>query len=223
MALEKVKIYAYGDNNYSDYLGIFYQVPLNPEKMSLSRNLQFNNDDSSMGKREMTQFQGYGSDSLSFDIVIDGTGITGDDIDVTEELKNLQEVLYDYNDEKHMPNHLLVTWGEDNKFLCQLKTINIEYSLFKTNGDPLRAKVSLQFVENSNPELINNVHQPASPDMTHIKVVSEGDNLLQMCQDVYGDKKYYIAVARINGLTNFRDIKVGSQLLLPPLEKTRRR
>lgn len=223
MAGEKVKIYAYGDNNYNEYLEKYYEVPLNPEKMSLARNLQFNKDDSSMGNREMTQFQGYGSDSLSFDIVIDGTGVTGKVIEVTEELKTLQEVLYEYNDEKHMPNHLLVTWGEDNKFLCQLKSINIEYSLFKTNGDPLRARVSLQFIENSNPEMINNIHQPASPDMTHIRLISEGDNLLQICHDVYGDKKYYIAVARVNGLTNFRDIKVGSQLLLPPIERTRRR
>ncbi|MCB0643883.1 MAG: hypothetical protein KDC44_19685, partial [Phaeodactylibacter sp.] len=114
MAGEKVKIYAYGDNNYNEYLEKYYEVPLNPEKMSLSRTLQFNKDDSSMGNREMTQFQGYGSDTLSFDITIDGTGVTGQVIEVTEELKTLQEVLYEYNDEKHMPNHLLVTWGDEN-------------------------------------------------------------------------------------------------------------
>jgi hypothetical protein len=38
-----------------------------------------------------------------------------------------------------------------------------------------------------------------------------------MCNSIYGSSAYYIEVARANGLTDFRDLVVGSQLLFPPL------
>lgn len=222
--LEKVKIYAYGDNAYSDYKDKFYEFKINPEKMTLSRSILYNEDDRSTGaERSPKQYQGHGTDTMSFDIVIDGTGVASEVLDVDDELKTLQEVLYEYKDDTHKPYHLLIAWGKDNKFLCQLKSINIEYSLFKPSGETLRAKVSLQFEDNTNPETVQNISQPASPDLTHMKLVSQGDNLLQMCHDMYGDKKYYIAVARINGLTNFRELKTGSYILLPPMQKRKSR
>jgi len=39
-----------------------------------------------------------------------------------------------------------------------------------------------------------------------------------MCNSVYGSSGYYIEVARVNGLTAFRGLVVGSQLLFPPLQ-----
>ena len=43
---------------------------------------------------------------------------------------------------------------------------------------------------------------------------------MRICDDVYEDEKYYIEVARVNGLTNFRSLKPGTNLMLPPIDKT---
>ena len=40
-----------------------------------------------------------------------------------------------------------------------------------------------------------------------------------MSKKIYGDSKYYLEVARVNQLTNFRKLTPGQELLFPPLEK----
>jgi hypothetical protein len=39
-----------------------------------------------------------------------------------------------------------------------------------------------------------------------------------MCQQIYGDPRYYLQVARFNGLKNYRRLAVGQELLFPPLK-----
>jgi nucleoid-associated protein YgaU len=56
-----------------------------------------------------------------------------------------------------------------------------------------------------------------SPDLSHILTVRAGDILPLMCFDVYGSSAYYPQVARVNGLTEFRQLTPGTQLLFPPL------
>ena len=59
----------------------------------------------------------------------------------------------------------------------------------------------------------------SSPDLTHERVVKEGDNLPLMTYRIYGDPKYYLEVARVNGLTNFRKLTPGQKIVFPPIEK----
>ena len=49
-------------------------------------------------------------------------------------------------------------------------------------------------------------------------MVKEGDHLSLMTQRMYGDPKYYLQIAQVNGLTNYRKLKVGQPLLFPPLK-----
>ena len=49
--------------------------------------------------------------------------------------------------------------------------------------------------------------------------VKAGDNLPAMCRDIYGDASYYLQVAEINELTDFRNLSPGAKLLFPRLEK----
>jgi len=51
----------------------------------------------------------------------------------------------------------------------------------------------------------------------------DGDTLPAMCDRLYGDSKYYIAVAAANGLTSFRDIKPGTPLVFPPKDDLKKR
>ena len=42
----------------------------------------------------------------------------------------------------------------------------------------------------------------------------------QLCFAIYGDPRYYLQVADVNGLGNFRDLEAGVNLVFPPLAKT---
>ena len=60
-----------------------------------------------------------------------------------------------------------------------------------------------------------------SPDLTHFRIVKKGDTLHLMCFKIYGDSKYYIQVAQVNKLGNFRNLAVGSEIFFPPFDKTK--
>ena len=59
----------------------------------------------------------------------------------------------------------------------------------------------------------------SSPDLSHVKLAKRGDTLPLMCQDIYGDVNMYLEVARVNGITNFRDLEPGTEILFPPIKK----
>jgi len=48
--------------------------------------------------------------------------------------------------------------------------------------------------------------------------VKAGDTLPLLCHRVYKDSTYYLDIARINGITNFRNIRPGMRLKFPPLK-----
>ncbi|MCK5703624.1 MAG: LysM peptidoglycan-binding domain-containing protein, partial [Cyclobacteriaceae bacterium] len=58
-----------------------------------------------------------------------------------------------------------------------------------------------------------------SPDLTHFKIVKEGETLPLIAKKIYGDSKYYLEIARVNNINNFRRLKTGQQLVLPPIDK----
>ena len=59
-----------------------------------------------------------------------------------------------------------------------------------------------------------------SPDLTHIRTVQSGDTLPLLAKAMYGSSRYYLVVAEANGLDDFRNLKPGTKLFFPPLEKT---
>ena len=62
-----------------------------------------------------------------------------------------------------------------------------------------------------------------SPDLTHRRVVKEGDTLPLLCREIYGAPAYYLRVAQVNGLDDFRILTPGQELFFPPFDTSRRR
>jgi hypothetical protein len=195
-----------------------YIAKINPEKFSFRRAVRFNEDENANTAGDAKQHEGYEGDTLTFDLIFDGTGIATQHTDVEQEIEDLLEVAYDYQGDTHEPRYLIVVWGNFG-FKCKLQNITLDYTLFKSDGVPLRAKASLTLIGSINSEVEELKANKQSPDMTHIKTVRIGDTLPQLCKDVYRDPKYYIQVARHNNIINFRNLRLGSRIVFPPLEK----
>ena len=192
---------------------------INPEKFSFSRSISSTKEKKPIkADGAASQVQGAGLATLNFDLMFDGTGVIDDKTDVEKKLQELQDVVYNYEGEIHAPLFVRVTW---NKFIfyAHLKTLNIECSLFDTTGHVLRAKASLSFTEYRNNKRTDAESWNRSPDLTHIKTVRIGDTITQFCKNIYDDPNYYTEIAKVNELVNFRNLKLGSQLFFPPLEK----
>jgi nucleoid-associated protein YgaU len=164
------------------------------------------------------KYVGSQSEKLSLkELILDGTGaVPGSVIPVKTQVANLRKTTYDYVGVKHEAPIVQLVWG-GLIFYGRVESLKFDYTLFKPNGDPLRAKVTMSLVEYNSPPEIVKESQPSSPDLTHLVVVRAGDTLPLLCERIYRDPAYYLEVARINGLTAFRQLQPGERLRFPPL------
>jgi hypothetical protein len=97
--------------------------------------------------------------------------------------------------------------------------MEITYSLFKPNGDPLRAKITATFIKYETEEAILAANRISSPDLTHQRVSRAGDRLDLLTFNIYDDSGFFLQVARANDLTSPRNLKAGQELFFPPVNK----
>ena len=91
--------------------------------------------------------------------------------------------------------------------------------MFRPDGSPLRAIINATFTEVLSQPAAQGEDKKSSPDLTHIRVVKEGDTLPSMANDIYGDFSYYLEVAKANNLQDFRNLMPGQKLYFPPFDK----
>lgn len=135
---------------------------------------------------------------------------------VADQVQALRTLTCDYDGAMHSPRFLTLAWGT-LLFKCRLETLDLNYTLFKPNGMPLRARADAKFLGFTDEAELNAKIKKNSPDLTHVLTVRAGDTLPLMCNRVYGRSDYYSQVAEVNGLTGFRDLRPGMQLVFPPL------
>lgn len=196
---------------------------INPSELSLKRKTEFSTcvpmGDAASG-RNFSKMQ---PDTLTFSTVFDGTGVvpmpTGSKLppEVEDQLEALNKIVYAYNGQQHQPDVVQIVWGR-LLFNGRLTSLDIDYTLFKPNGAPLRAKVSMSFQGYKTRQEATLEADASSPDLSHLVVVRDGDTLPLLCHRIYGDSSYYVDVARFNGLHAFRTLKPGLTLHFPPLE-----
>lgn len=205
------------DGNVTGIRSEGFKVKLNPSSYSRERSIEYS-DKKAMGQHAgEAKFSAYGVDTVKFDLILDGTGVTGDSkTDVETQIKSLESVVYSYVGNKHEPNVVRLLWGSLILY-GRLTSMSMEFTLFKPSGAPLRAKVSLSFRGSMTAEEESRRANRSSPDLTHSVEVKAGDTLPLLCYRIYQDSSYYMEIARVNNISNFRDLKPGTRLYFPPI------
>lgn len=199
-----------------------YTVMINPSELSRQRSIRSSRTRSAGGVAQSSQFAGYGDDTLTFSLTLDGTFATEQapeeaTHDVDDELAALSQVVYDYNGEKHEVMPVRITWGTLS-FDGRLTSMSTQHTLFAPSGKTLRAKVTLSFQGVMSSSKASATADKKSADLTHQVRVADGDTLALLCQRIYGDPAYLVAVARHNGLGSLRRLQPGQVLQFPPLD-----
>ncbi|MBT3385303.1 MAG: LysM peptidoglycan-binding domain-containing protein [Prolixibacteraceae bacterium] len=231
--LIKLQIKAYRDEQFSDEVSEGeFKTLLNPENYTFKYKIEQNEEQASGTSASATRFNKALPEDLDLTFVFDRTGVitdygaAGTDDDKTykdegrgviDDIEKFKHVIFDYNGDEHRPNFLIISWGS-LLFKGTLSEMDITFKLFKPNGTPLRAQAQAKFKGFVEDNLRVAFENNSSPDLTHVRTVKEGDTLPLMSFRIYGDSKYYIEVARINKITNFRKLNVGQRIFFPPFE-----
>lgn len=210
----------------NDIGGKQFEVMLNPSSYRHHRKICYSKRHEFGQIASASKFDGIQPDTVSFNIVVDGTGVTKTPIpglgskDVTTQMETLNKVVYAYDGESHEPNHVKLAWGV-MIFYGRLLTMSVDYTLFKLNGEPLRAKVDLEFQGFMPKSEQDRRKNQSSPDLTHLVEFRQGDSLPLLCYRIYEDSSYYLEVARVNEISAISDIAPGTRLVFPPLSQGR--
>ncbi|NNM82258.1 MAG: peptidoglycan-binding protein [Burkholderiales bacterium] len=196
-----------------------FEAMLNPSSYNHTYSIRYNRK-KALGQLASDQkFSNVEPEKVNFDLVLDGSGLvdmTNGAKDVKTQIQKLNDIIYKYDGNVHQPNHVRLLWGSFI-FFGRMSSLSVDYTLFTPTGQPLRAKVKIAFDGFVSKEEEALVANRSSPDLTHLVEVKAGDTLPILCHRIYGDSAYYLSVARINGITNFRNIRPGTRLHFPPL------
>lgn len=223
MGKDLMEITAYDDNQYSGLGSSQCTVQINPASYTHEHTIDYNKFQPIGSPGTSIWYKGTPPEKVSFDIYFDATGAvsTGSlftsQTPVSDQIDTFKSVCFTYNGSIHEPNYLIISWGT-LVFKCKLTSLSISYTLFQSDGTPLRAKLAVSFEEAIAAEDIASEADNQSPDLTHFVEVKEGDTLPLICYKIYGDSSYYTEVAEYNNLLSFRDLAPGTKLYLPPLK-----
>lgn len=221
--LEKLAIQAYKDPKFSQKQGSPFKVMINPEKYSRTFAIEFNEQQAMGTSGGGPAYSKSLPESIKLEFIFDGTGAVpspagGTVKTVDKWLSEFKEIAFDYNGDIHSSNYLVISWGS-LVFKCRLQQFSVDYTLFKEDGTPLRAKVNADFKEFTDPETVSKESANSSPDLSHVHTFTSGDSLPLLCYKIYDDSSMYMEVARANDIVNIRNIKPGTQVYFPPIKK----
>ncbi|MEH1945269.1 MAG: hypothetical protein V7L01_34335 [Nostoc sp.] len=232
--LEKLKILVYGNRLRFGLPQDTFEAMFNPESYSLRyenvyQKYQGVNTSGRTAKYSLSKPQ-----KLSLKLILDDTGVADYGLsgfataafvgklkgtkDIYKQVNRFLQLTTYMDGKSHEPKFLKIEWG-DLIFDCRLESVDVNYTLFNRSGQPIRAELETVFIGDIQNSKRIKQENKNSPDLSHSRTVKGGDKLPLMAQEIYGNSAYYIQLARTNNLNNFRKLKTGTNIKLPPIKE----
>ncbi len=166
---------------------------------------------------------------LFFDTTEDGMGEGA--ISVTRHTDRIYE-LTKIEPERHAPPTCHFLWNDEfpgndvsahvgnqkrNSFWCIVESVKQEFTLFSSQGVPLRATLNVTLREFKPLEKQLAELNLSSPDRTRAHVVVSGDRLSAIAADHYERAGEWRRIADANGIEDPRRLRPGTILHMPPV------
>jgi len=116
----------------------------------------------------------------------------------------------------HAPPICKVSWGHFI-FECVLDHANEKFTLFLSDGTPVRATLTVTFKEYIDVDKLVRTEPTQSADHRKLRVVKSGDRLDNIAGEEYGDPENWRAIAAANRLDDPADFEPGDVLIIPAL------
>lgn len=146
MSISKLVIKAYSDEKFGAEKGEF-SASINPANLKITSSVDYEKSQG-MGSPSMAlRYNVSPPKELSFKLLFDNTGIFPDsDKNVKEQLDNLQNLVYTFQEDINAPYYVRVIWGVID-FKGKLTSLETSYTMFQSDGAPIRAEVDIVVLE----------------------------------------------------------------------------
>lgn len=204
------------------------EVLFNPNTYSITKSVSWNSAASSNAAAGKTQrghnapalqFSGGQSRTLSLELFFDTTEEADpakqDVRNLTNKIVKLTRIVRDLNPQR--PPVCVVSWGQvtppgsDFPFTGVITQLTQRFNLFLTDGKPVRATLTVAFMEYLDP---TNDELQNDPEFT-TRLVKRGDSLSSIAGEVYHDPSMWRVIADANALDDPRQLPPGLRLNIP--------
>jgi len=219
--IKKMKIMVYNTAKMEDKDHVDDFIALvNPESYAIDMKTETKGGQGQGTSGKQQKFSLKLPDEFTFEFLLDNTGIIDGkpSDDISKQLIKLQDLMFKMEGKVHEPRHVYIIWG-NFKFKGRVTNMTITCKLFNPDGSPIRASVKLTVKKSDEEQLRILEERKGSPDLTHKRMIKKGESLPWLCNIIYGDPKYYVQVASVNKISNFRNIQEGTEIYFPPFNK----
>jgi len=191
----------------------------NPNRLSLSKSVEWRRKPARMaGQASLPEFVGSGPRSLSVDVFLDATSEHDNSVEEGVEKLMIACVPTKTSLRKKKPASPWVRfeWGtaKSVSFDGVLSSLSVDYSLFDTDGKPLRATCSLS-IEEAGADTPGQNPTSGSREARRTHRVVAGDSLPQLAWREYGDATAWRVIAEANDIDDPMVLEPGRELLVP--------
>lgn len=211
---------------------LVFQAMYNPTSYSQTYKSEYVKLEKTDVSATEVQLKRVANQTVNFKLLIDGTGASPasslSGLNVTSIISSavkgvdpviqyLLQAVLGLNKITHEANNLVLIWGV-YFFRGRAQSVTVNYTMFDRIGRPLRAEVDISFLQSEG------VKSPLSlfaqsPDITKTYTVKAGDTLPLIAQQEYDDESFYMEIAKVNNLKNYRRLEPGMTLVMPPFNK----
>ncbi len=215
--LEPAKIYEVDESGEYNG-GISVPCMFNPFEYSVSKSNSYQEESKNRSDVPEVEFKKAGPQTLKLSLTFDTYEDKEDVSRTTVELWKLMEAKTRKEGNKNKkipPPEVAFEWGVF-KFVAVITDMTQKFTLFRSDGTPVRAKVDVTFTQHKDTK--DYKHQnPTSGggDIERTWRVIAGDRLDTIAYAVYGDATRWRIIAEHNGIVDPLALPVGRQLTIP--------
>ena len=215
MALEKAVLI---NTNSGDRVS----VQFNPEEYTLNRDINYAQAAIPGSSAPLLQFAHGNMQTLEMELLLDtyeahkasgSSNAAG--ADVRPLVKKITDLM-NIDPSTHAPPVLLFTWGTLS-FTCVLARASQKFIMFRPDGTPVRARVTVTFNEFKNGDLDAKEVKRETGDYSKVYVVGQRETLSAIAGRVYANAQTWRPIAIQNGIDEPRTLAVGQRLRVPQL------
>ena len=211
-----------------------FPASFNPTEYTLSKNAQFAEHPIPGLDSPILQFVRGQAETVSLDLFFDTSddGMGANATPVTTKTDKFYR-LVKMSGSAHAPPICLFTWGtgfagsslgrewasqgREHGLKCVIESLRQRFSLFSSEGVPLRATLTVGLKEYKTvQEQVQRINLQ-SADQTHSYTLCQGETLTDVANAVYGDPTAWRPIADRNSVTDPLAVAAGSILEIPPL------
>jgi len=192
------------------------EVQFNPSEYSIDRGATYAVMPVPGLQTPIQQFIRGDADQLTLELFVDETSSRNAG---KESVKSRLETLRTFvriNASLHAPPVCQFVWG-DLTFVGTVVSLRERQVMFSTNGNPVRARVTLVLRAYKSAEVQMRELRLESPDRTHVRVMREGETLSTIANEAYGDPRAWRPIAEANDIDRPRFVLPGTALKIPAL------